>query len=189
MEVTASATKCVLNVRVPAWCTDPVLKVNGQSVAAKPGSYAAIDRTWSSGDVVELTLPMTLAWTRHDHFEKGPAPFALTRGPVVFALDTVWWNDPHPAPQDAGKVLIDPSVLPQTIPTGSRSLGPFYRTSVTLPGGTRASATFVPFANMGRWYRDDAPKPEPKSKAYSYAVWLQDVHAQAVPNTPPVPAR
>jgi hypothetical protein len=41
-----------------------------------------------------------------------------------------------------------------------------------LPDGKLAAATFVPFANIGRWYRDDAAKPELHSRAYSYGVWL-----------------
>jgi uncharacterized protein len=52
-----------LKVRIPYW-TQPgaSLRVNGavQSVTLTPGSYATLSRTWASGDVVELTLPMAL---------------------------------------------------------------------------------------------------------------------------------
>jgi hypothetical protein len=46
--------------------------------------------------------------------------------------------------------------------------------SVRLVDGPVAKATMVPFANIGRWYRDGEPKPDRHSRAFSYAIWLQD---------------
>jgi hypothetical protein len=34
--------------------------------------------------------------------------------------------------------------------------------------------TFVPFSNIGRWYREGIAKPDRNSDAFSYAVWLYD---------------
>jgi len=39
----------------------------------------------------------------------------------------------------------------------------------------------VPFCNIGRWYREGEPKPDKKSKAFSYAVWLKDGEATGQP--------
>ena len=49
-----------INVRVPGWATKGFfVKINGkeQQLAAKPGSYLKISRTWKSGDVIELKMP------------------------------------------------------------------------------------------------------------------------------------
>ena len=52
-----------LALRIPGWCRGAKLKVNGQGVApvARKG-YARIRRQWEKGDVVELVLPMPVAW-------------------------------------------------------------------------------------------------------------------------------
>jgi hypothetical protein len=48
-----------LYLRIPGWCTAPVLQVNGTRVAARGGpAYARIHRTWSDRDRVTLRLPM-----------------------------------------------------------------------------------------------------------------------------------
>ena len=103
--------------------------------------------------------------------------WALTRGPVVYALDTVWWDDAAtPRPHDVGKEVavmrVDTEL--QQRPATPGALGPFYETEVELSGGRRAQATFVPFTNIGRWYRPGEPKPERSSHDFSYAIWLRD---------------
>jgi hypothetical protein len=37
----------------------------------------------------------------------------------------------------------------------------------------------VPFTNIGRWYREDKPRPDRNAPAYSYAVWMLDTEAPA----------
>jgi DUF1680 family protein len=176
------AGEFAVQVRLPAWCEHPTLAVNGKEFALtnkvgageRVGHYATIRRVWKNGDVITLTLPMTVQWVSHEHFPDTTAPLALVRGPVVYALDTVWWDDaklgkaPFSVAEEVGVV----TGVPQITPTGARALGPFFRASVDLPNGQTGAATFVPFANIGRWYRDDAPKPELHSRAYSYGVWL-----------------
>jgi Beta-L-arabinofuranosidase, GH127/Ricin-type beta-trefoil lectin domain-like len=49
-----------LVLRIPGWCSSPAVSVNGAAVAAGAGpSYATISRTWSNGDRVTLTMPMS----------------------------------------------------------------------------------------------------------------------------------
>jgi hypothetical protein len=55
--------KTTLKVRVPYWVASGVtVKINGrlQHVEATPSSYLDLDRAWTNGDVVEITLPMSL---------------------------------------------------------------------------------------------------------------------------------
>ena len=48
-----------LLVRLPGWCENPLLELNGKPLAAKPeGGFAWIARAWKKGDVVRLTFPM-----------------------------------------------------------------------------------------------------------------------------------
>ncbi|CAM4013613.1 glycoside hydrolase family 127 protein [Kibdelosporangium persicum] len=48
------------SVRVPSWCANPLLTVNGTAVIAPAGpKYATITRTWQTGDIVRLRLPMS----------------------------------------------------------------------------------------------------------------------------------
>ena len=167
-----------LHVRLPAWCDRPSVELNGKPLPdVRPGTYAKLQRTWRRGDTVRLTFPMKPRWIEHDHYEGGPAPWALVRGPVVYALDTVWWNDTTVlAPYDAGQEtgwLRDKAKF-RELPAATGALGPFYETEVMVLSGQKAKATLVPFSNIGRWYRDGAPKPERQSRAFSYAVWLRD---------------
>ena len=72
-----------IRVRYPAWVTDGIeLKVNGQPQAtdAKPGSYITINRTWSSGDRLELKMPMRL---RAAPMPDNDRRIAFLYGPVV----------------------------------------------------------------------------------------------------------
>ena len=70
------------HLRVPEWCSDPVVKVNGQPWE-EPDRQGVlmIDRTWKDGDQVVLTLPMSVKATSWYQFAK-----AIERGPLVYAL-------------------------------------------------------------------------------------------------------
>ena len=76
-----------LSFRVPGWAHDVSLKVNGApvQVACTPGTWATINRTWSSGDRVELHIPLTLRLQAVD--EQHPRRVAFVRGPVVLVQD------------------------------------------------------------------------------------------------------
>ncbi len=51
-----------LRLRVPSWAEEFTVKVNGrlQDLDAAPGTYASIDRTWRSGDTVDIAMPLRL---------------------------------------------------------------------------------------------------------------------------------
>jgi uncharacterized protein len=74
-----------LRVRHPAWARGPlVVSVNGTPAPAdsQPGSYAAVTRTWRTGDRVEVRLPMGL---RAETLPGAPDQVALLYGPIVLA--------------------------------------------------------------------------------------------------------
>jgi hypothetical protein len=73
-----------LYLRIPGWCTQPVLQVNGQNVSVGAGpSFATINRTWANGDTVTLQLPMqtTLKTWTSNH-----SSVSINYGPLTFAL-------------------------------------------------------------------------------------------------------
>ena len=166
-----------LNLRLPGWCEQPSVVVNGEPfTSAERGTYARLERTWQTGDSVSLRFPMTARWVKHDHFAGPTAPFAVVRGPLVYALDNVWWNDSAvAAPYNVGQ---ETGVFPQQPPRPTRTpagaLGPAYEIPVKLVSGRTAKARLLPFTNVGRWYRDGQPKPPRNSRTFSYAVWLED---------------
>lgn len=82
---TPKPAKFTLRFRIPVWCRKPSLSINGgPRLAAGHGpGYAAIDRTWRTGDVVRLSLPMPTTvteWpTQHDSV-------SVMRGPLAYSL-------------------------------------------------------------------------------------------------------
>ena len=71
------------HIRIPAWCNQPVIKLNGENVVvdAYPGEIARINREWKQGDVLTVELPMQVAASR---WYGGSA--VIERGPLVYAL-------------------------------------------------------------------------------------------------------
>jgi len=79
---------CALKLRIPAWAARATLKVNGKPTAAKPGAYATVQRKWSTGDVVELDLPLAVRVMKaHPAVEDCRNRIAVMRGPVVYCFE------------------------------------------------------------------------------------------------------
>ena len=79
-----------LAVRHPAWAADGyAIAVNGepQAIAVTPGtaSYARVSRLWKAGDVVTVTLPMTL---RYEACPNYTDYIAFAYGPVLLGAQT-----------------------------------------------------------------------------------------------------
>jgi DUF1680 family protein len=51
-----------MRLRIPAWTQGAQISVNGQvqNIAATPGTYASLTRSWASGDTVTVRLPMSV---------------------------------------------------------------------------------------------------------------------------------
>lgn len=72
-----------MKFRVPAWCKEAVIKVNGTQVTddCSGGQVVAVRRTWSKGDVVTVEFPMEIECSRW--FDSSAV---IERGPLVYAL-------------------------------------------------------------------------------------------------------
>ena len=78
-----------LALRVPAWCADARLSVNGSLVrAGAQEGYLRLTRTWRPGDRVELVLAMPPRLvTAHPRVDAVRGTAALARGPLVYCLE------------------------------------------------------------------------------------------------------
>ncbi len=72
-----------VNLRIPAWAAGASVRVNGRRElpTLEPGNFAAIQREWRSGDLVELELPLPLRLQSVDSVH--PDTVALLAGPLV----------------------------------------------------------------------------------------------------------
>ncbi len=81
----AQPTNAIVRIRIPSWiAATPTVKLNGvvQPLAPPAGTYLELNRTWSNGDVVELTLPINL---RVDHSMDDVSQVSLFYGPILLA--------------------------------------------------------------------------------------------------------
>ncbi len=78
-------------LRIPGWCKNAVLMVNGKStnISLPPGEYAEIARKWKAGDQVELQLPMPVKFMEANPLvEEARNQVAVKRGPIVYCLES-----------------------------------------------------------------------------------------------------
>lgn len=110
---TVRSSPFVIAVRIPGWARNEVvpgdlyrysdrppeqpmtLKVNGQTVAANlDKGYATLKRSWKTGDVIELNLPMPVRRVHADgNVAADSGRIALQRGPIVFCAE--WPDNPN----------------------------------------------------------------------------------------------
>jgi hypothetical protein len=79
--------RMTLAFRVPRWSAGVRAGVNGSAAAvdAEPGTWARIDREWSPGDRVTVTIPLRLRTSPVDR--RHPNRAAILWGPIVLAQD------------------------------------------------------------------------------------------------------
>lgn len=74
-----------VSVRIPQWCEDPSIQVNGKSERlVRDGGYVTVKRKWKTGDMLTLNVPMKL---RIEPTADDPSTIALLYGPTVLAAD------------------------------------------------------------------------------------------------------
>jgi len=77
-------------LRIPGWTSDAAIKINGKMLdqSIQSGSYARLHREWSSGDVIELDLPLeTRLMEAHPWLSDLRNKVAVVRGPVVYCAE------------------------------------------------------------------------------------------------------
>jgi hypothetical protein len=85
---TVNAAKSVsfpLYLRIPAWCKDASVKINGVPVKvnSSTGEYIRLTKTWKNGDKVTLHLPMQL---KVRQWAKNKNSVSVNYGPLTYSL-------------------------------------------------------------------------------------------------------
>ena len=129
-----------LKLRIPLWCKNPLVKVNGSELADKPvtGTFFTITRKWKMGDEIQLFFPMEyrLVNGRGQQWEK----VALMRGPVVYGIS----NDLNPFVVETGELIIDPGTLSDFVEDNSFRPGGLKCTAI-LANEKNTKLTFTEF--------------------------------------------
>lgn len=180
-----------LNVRLPAWCAEPKLRVNGKALTKfeTVRGYARIQREWKRGDVVELSLPMPVQRLKaHPKVEANIGRVALQRGPLVYCLEATD-NGGHVRnlviPPDASlkavhrdNLLGGVTVIEGPALAVHRVAWPeqLYLPATSVPGVTNTQFTAIPyFANANR-------------QPGEMVVWIAESAQQATPLPSPTVA-
>jgi hypothetical protein len=154
LTVTAGSGPITVRIRIPFWASGATLSVNGAAQPAPTtGSYAAIDRTWATGDVVELTLPMAL---RMERTPDNATVQAACYGPVVLA-GAYGTNNLSALPTlNVASITATstPLQFAASASTGAVTLMPFYNVH-----GQRYTVY---------WTADNVPPPPPLAAQYRF---------------------
>ena len=76
-------------IRIPAWCADYQVKINGEAVEGTVDrGYLYLNRTWSEGDEIELTLNMPVELiAANPRIREDIGKAVVMRGPLVYCLE------------------------------------------------------------------------------------------------------
>lgn len=145
-------------LRVPGWAAGTEsITVNGQPVTADHSAgYAIIERRWKKGDVLAITMPLSLRLET----AQGGGPVSVLRGPLVLAADM----GPSETPwQGAEPALVGENVLDAFTPVAGAAA-----TFATRNVGRPRDLTFVPF------YRQFERRSAVYFRQFTPAQWQQE---------------
>ena len=88
---TSKPLKKEMRLRIPGWCKQYALSVNGESQQAPvEKGYAVLNRTWKDGDVINLAMEMPVEVVAADPRVKADeGKRAIQRGPLVYCMEEV----------------------------------------------------------------------------------------------------
>ncbi|MEV0384654.1 beta-L-arabinofuranosidase domain-containing protein [Nonomuraea sp. NPDC050643] len=78
-----------LALRIPGWARGATVTVNGEPQDAEPAEgWLTLERRWSAGDEVRLTLPMPVrAHGSHPYLDATRDAVSVARGPLVYCVE------------------------------------------------------------------------------------------------------
>lgn len=106
-----------LYIRYPSWATSgAAVKINGRNVkiSQKPGSYIVLNKTWKTGDKIDITYPMSLRLVATND---NPNMAAVVYGPIVLAGDLGTEGIESPAPYGKDQLDFRNTAVPDNIVT------------------------------------------------------------------------
>jgi DUF1680 family protein len=127
------ATPWALELRVPGWAHAAEAKVNDEDSTVVPAGMAHIERVWTPGDVITLTVDVTPRFTYADpRIDAARGCVAVERGPIVYCLEGV----DVPDSKDLDLVVVDTGRPPCDAASDQLSGGPTLPfPTVTVRGG------------------------------------------------------
>lgn len=128
-EITSDFT---VSLRVPGWCEDSTVYLNGNIVKTAPNKgYISIHRTWTKGDLIEMSFPMLPKRIYcHPGVRHNKGRVALRYGPLIYAFEQ------HDNDQPINYLRL-PTNAPLSIAQGPKSLGDVM--SIKAPGKSLSS--------------------------------------------------
>ncbi|GIP26798.1 hypothetical protein J23TS9_19280 [Paenibacillus sp. J23TS9] len=87
---TKDAVKFNLALRIPGWCKNARVKINGEEASLEhlEKGYLYIHRTWNDDDIVSIELPMPVERLRSNPLvSMNQGQIALQRGPIVYCVE------------------------------------------------------------------------------------------------------
>ena len=86
----ASSVKKEIRMRIPEWCENYSLAVNGEAIN-QPNldkGYAVLERQWKQGDVITLNIEMPAVLKQADpRVKQDVGKRAIQRGPLVYCME------------------------------------------------------------------------------------------------------
>ncbi len=162
-------------LRWPGWALSAEVSVNGQPVAinAKRGAFIPLNRTWNPGDVITLSLPMSVTpMAANPRVTDDYGRIAIQRGPLVYALeqpdlagvsigDIFFRSGSVPAPELRHDLLGGITVLKVSGLAAEKSLvdEPLYQPVAVAAARVKRSAalTFIPYYTVGNRDQNGVP--------------------------------
>lgn len=137
-----------LRLRHPHWAKDGLrVKLNGKplEVQSQPSSYAAVRRTWKTGDTLEIQFPMSL---RTEAMPDNPKRIGLFYGPTLLAAKLGPVNDPA-----ADQPFYVPVLVTEARPVTDwvKPVSPSALTFKTDGVGKPRDVELVPFFGLHDW--------------------------------------
>jgi DUF1680 family protein len=127
-----------IKLRVPAWVRKGyTVRINGavQRLEARPGTYVTLNRTWKSGDRIDVSMPLSF---RLERALDNPAVQSIFYGPTLMAVQ----QDAVGQDLDTGLLRLSfyrymkldgdvspamtPAAMPMHFSTGGYTLAPFF---------------------------------------------------------------
>lgn len=168
-------SRFTLGVRIPAWSRTAGLRVGDEPIAGAGGTYLYLDRMWKPGDVVRLSLDFAV---RTAVEPGGSGRLAVTRGPIVFAVDKRISARPAAG---TGRVAVDSAGVVTALAVTDPLPGGI-RTAIDVPfvtgDGARRTLRLCDYASAGQTWAPDS----------AFRVWLPQPLALADPFSPAIPA-
>ena len=161
-----------LSLRVPAWCAEATVTVNGVDTVAKSGpGVIDLSRVWRAGEHVVLSLALPPRIVRPDQrIDAVRGSVALERGPLVYAVE----DADLPAGKSIESLAIDPEAGVAAITEPVAGLGEM--TSLSLAASIRSdpAATVWPYPSAASAASSREAKPDAVKvsvRALPYYAW------------------